>query len=85
MAEIRSTPHVYQHLVGELTTHVAEVYVRIGDDRDDVLRCLFAFDGPDRDYAFVFIGVKQSSVYRPTSRPANSSSYRCCQDALVHV
>lgn len=55
MAGTQSTPHVYQHLADELATHDAEAYVHISDDRDDVLRYLSAFDGPDRDYAFVFV------------------------------
>jgi Xaa-Pro aminopeptidase len=55
MAETQSTPHVYRHLANELATHDAEAYVHIGDDRDDALRYLSAFDGPDRNYAFVFV------------------------------
>ncbi|WP_248910838.1 M24 family metallopeptidase [Halocatena marina] len=54
MVETESMSHVYQHLANELMTHKAEAYVHIGDNRDDTLRYLSAFNGPDRDYAFVF-------------------------------
>lgn len=44
----------YEFLQEELDREEADAYVHLGDRFDDSLRYLTRFNGPDRDYAFVY-------------------------------
>jgi Xaa-Pro aminopeptidase len=53
----------YDFLGRELEQLNADVYVHVGDKFDDSLRYLTRFDGPDREYAFVY--TRQAAVLCP--------------------
>ncbi|WP_224447890.1 M24 family metallopeptidase [Haloprofundus salilacus] len=46
----------YEFLEAALAETGTEAFVHVGDRFDDDLRYLTRFSGPDRDYAFVFVG-----------------------------
>lgn len=51
----RPTPN-YGAIETELDEQDAAAYVHIGDEHDPMLQYLTRFDGPDREYAFVYAG-----------------------------
>lgn len=56
MAQSKSRPRLSDFLAEKLASEGADAYVHVGDQRDDLLRYLSGFNGPDREYAFVFTG-----------------------------
>ena len=56
MSRTEQTTPRYDAIATALEEQDAVAYIHIGDDHDSMLRYLTRFDGPDREYAFVYTG-----------------------------